>query len=277
MMASTTSPDRVPGTRRGVEIADTTLAVHVRGAGPPVLLVRGGGEDASMLAGQAESLAVAGYQVIAYDRRGTGGSGRENWPGSGAQQHADDAAALLAALDVDQATVLGLSSGGVIGLALAARHPGRVGRVIAWEPPAVGVLPGGGAINAQIMAPVQAHLVDHPGDFVGAQAILLSVVVGFPVTVDDPAFEAARANAEAMIRDEPAITLERFAPDAFVDTNVTVALGSDPLELITAAAEQIATWTGTPPLRVVADHEVYLSQPVVLTDVVVRLCPPAVR
>jgi hypothetical protein len=42
-----------------------------------------------------------------------------------------------------------------------------------------------------------------PCDFVGAQAILLSVVVGFPVTVDDPAFEAARANAEAMIRDEP--------------------------------------------------------------------------
>ena len=48
-----------------------------------------------MLAGQAESLAAAGYEVVTYDRRGTGRSGREDWPGGGADQHADDAAALI--------------------------------------------------------------------------------------------------------------------------------------------------------------------------------------
>ena len=56
------------------------------------------------------------------------------------------------------------------------------------------------------MAPVEDHLAAHPGDFVGAQAILLSAVVGFPVTADDPAFAAARANAEPFVRDEPTIT-----------------------------------------------------------------------
>ena len=49
----------------------------------------------TMLAGQAESLAAAGYEVVTYDRRGTGRSGREDWPGGGAAQHADDAAALI--------------------------------------------------------------------------------------------------------------------------------------------------------------------------------------
>ena len=48
-----------------------------------------------MLAGQADALAAAGYEVVTYDRRGTGRSGRDDWPGRGAGQHADDAAALL--------------------------------------------------------------------------------------------------------------------------------------------------------------------------------------
>ena len=95
----------------------------------------------------------------------------------------------------------------MIALDLAARHPDAVGRVVAWEPPAAGVVPGGDTITAEIMAPVEAHLAAHPGDFVGAQALLLSAVLGFPVSVDDPAFAAARANAEPFVRDEPAITL----------------------------------------------------------------------
>ena len=75
------------------------------------------------------------------------------------------------------------------------------------------------------MAPVQAYLADHPRDFIGAQAILLSKIVGFPVAVDDPAFAGARANAEPMILDEPTITLQRFEPESFAGLDVTVASG----------------------------------------------------
>ena len=183
----------------------TTLRVERRGAGDPLLLVHGGGEDAAMLAGQAADLAGVGYEVVTYDRRGTGGSGREHWPGDGADQHADDAAALIAELGWDDPTVVGVSSGGVIALDLVARHPDAVGPVVAWEPPAAGAIPGGAEASAAIMAPVDAHLAVHPGDFVGAQAVLLSAVIGAPVAVDDPAFAAARANAEPFIRDEPTI------------------------------------------------------------------------
>jgi pimeloyl-ACP methyl ester carboxylesterase len=263
-----TTMNTTPDIRSTVAVRGTNLHVEQQGDGPPLLLIHGGGEDASMLAAQAGSLAGAGYRVITYDRRGTGRSGREDWPGNGADQHADDAAALLAELDAGPAVVVGVSSGGVVALALAARHPDAVGRVVAWEPPALGVVPGAEAMNAAFTAPVDAHLADHPGDYVGAQAILLTGILGFPVSVDDPAFAATRANAEAMIRGEPIITLRPFPPGELAGAPVTVAVGSAPNGVVAAAVEHLAAQTGRDPVAVEGDHQVYLTDPAVLTAVV---------
>ena len=259
--------------RDHVSVAGTALAVERRGSGRPLLLIHGGGEDAAMLAGQADSLATAGFQVISYDRRGTGRSGRENWPGRGADQHADDAAGLLHALAVGPAIVVGVSSGGVIALDVASQHPEVVDSVVAWEPPAAGVVPDGDAITAEIMVPVLAHLDDHPGDFVGAQAILLSTIVGFPVTVDDPAFAAARANAEPMILDEPTITLKRFTPESLSGVDITIALGNGPLELISAVARQFELWTDCLTLVVDSPHQAYLTDQSIITRIVRSTVP----
>jgi pimeloyl-ACP methyl ester carboxylesterase len=250
-------------------VAGTTLHVEQRGDGPPLLLVHGAGEDVTMLAGQAEALAAAGYRVISYDRRGTGASGREDWPGAGADQHADDAAALLGALGAAPATVLGVSSGGVVAMALAARHPDAVTRVVAWEPPAAGVLHGADAATAAIMEPVEAHLREHPDDWVGAQALLLTAILGFPVSSDDPAFAAARANAEPMVRDDPTITLRPFTAAELTAAPVTVAVGTAPNELVDAATAVLAELTGTERAVVPgADHEVYLTDPAVLAALI---------
>ena len=129
-------------------------------------------------------------------------------------------------------------------------------------------LPGGAEASAAIMAPVEAHLADHPGDFVGAQAILLSAVIGAPVTVDDPSFAAARANAEPFIRDEPDITSAALDEAAVRGADVTIGVGSAPNELVAAAVDVLAGWTGHPPVQVAADHEVYLADPSVLTAIV---------
>jgi pimeloyl-ACP methyl ester carboxylesterase len=267
-----TSTSTSPAVRRHqVEAAGTSFAIEERGDGDPLLLVHGGGEDASMLAAQADSLAATGFHVVTYDRRGTGGSGREAWPGGGAAQHADDAAALLRSLDLHDATVVGVSSGGVVALDLAARHPDVVGRVVAWEPPAIGLLPGAEEINAAVMAPIDEHLAAHPGDFEGAQALLLTTIIGAPVSVDDPAFAATRANAEPMIRDEPAITLGTFEQEALADLDVTVAVGSAPIEPIQSAAAVLAEVTDRATVRVEGDHEVYLFDPSVLTGIVTSL------
>lgn len=258
----------ITSTTSTLAVLGTDLYVEQRGDGPPLLLIHGGGEDASMLAAQADDLATAGYQVITYDRRGTGRSGRDDWPGNGADQHADDAAALLAELDTGPAVVVGVSSGGVVALALAARHLDVVDRVIAWEPPALGVVPGAEAINAEFMAPIEAHLATHPGDYVGAQAILLTAIVGYPVSVDDPAFSAARANAESMIRGEPAITLRPFPDGELANAPVTVAVGSTPNEAVAAAVKGLTDQIGRDPTTVDGDHQVYLSDPTVLTSVI---------
>ena len=127
------------------------------GTGPSVLLIHGAAEDVGMLGAQAEAIAARGFRVIWYDRRGTGGSTRDDWPGGGADQHADDAAGLLRSLDALGAIVLGFSSGAVVALALAARHPEVASQVIAWEPAAVGMLPGGADMHAEIQARVRAH------------------------------------------------------------------------------------------------------------------------
>lgn len=156
----------------------------------------------------------------------------------------------------------------MIALDLAVRHAQIVDRVIAWEPPAAGVVADGPAPTAAIMAPVEVHLREQPGDFVGAQAILLSAILGTPVARDDPAFATARANAEAFVTDEPAITLVDLDGNALRGRDVTVAVGSAPNDLTADAVGRLAEWTRRDPVRVEADHEVYLTDPSVLTAIV---------
>ncbi|QEO14922.1 alpha/beta hydrolase [Agromyces intestinalis] len=251
-----------------VTVNGTTLYYERRGNGAPLLLVHGAGEDAGMLADQAAGFAAVGYDVVTYDRRGTGASGREDWPEAGAAQHADDAHALLGALDLGPTTVVGLSSGGVIGLSLAERHPETVARLIAWEPPAVGVVFGGAAMTAEVMAPIEAHLAEHPGDYIGAQAILLTYVLGFPVTTDDPAFEPARRNAESMIRDDPTITLQPFDAGSFVGRDITLAIGDQPNGIVAAASDSLQALGDLKLVQVAARHNVYFEDPRVLAGIV---------
>ncbi len=245
------------------------LSFHVTGEGPPLLLIHGGAEDAGLLAPQAEAFAARDMRVIRYDRRGTGASTRAGWPGGGVAQHAEDAAALLRELDAVPAAVLGFSSGGVVALALAARHPQLVTEAVAWEPAALGMLPGAAALHAGIMAPVEAHLEGHPGDWPGAYAVLLGVLSEGRADLDSPVVARMAVNAEAMLRDDgPVLAAHAFAPGELPADRVTVAVGEDASPLHAAIAERLTAQLGTSPLVVAGadDHEVYLDRPDVLAD-----------
>ncbi|MDT8275519.1 alpha/beta hydrolase [Roseomonas mucosa] len=97
------------------------------GAGKPVVLIHGWPVNADMWEYQAPFLAENGCRVIAYDRRGFGRSGQP-WSGYDYDTMADDLAAILDALDLRDATLVGFSMGGGEVARYLSRHGGS-GRV----------------------------------------------------------------------------------------------------------------------------------------------------
>src|SRR6476660_3782576 len=97
-----------------VQAGQTALEVVRRGRGMPLVLVHGFPLDHSMWHTQIELLSSR-FLVIAPDLRGFGGSPAVAGTAT-MEQMADDLAALLDALDVDEPVVLcGLSMGGYVG------------------------------------------------------------------------------------------------------------------------------------------------------------------
>jgi len=95
---------------------------------PPVLLVMGMGFSARAWGSLPERLS-RDFRVVVFDNRGAGGSTAPPRP-FGMDDLADDAAAVLDAARVGRASVFGISMGGMIALALALRHPERVGALV---------------------------------------------------------------------------------------------------------------------------------------------------
>ena len=97
------------------------------GTGQPVVFLHGFPLDRRMWAPQTEALA-AQARCIAPDLRGFGETPLATplAPPLSMEQYADDVAALLDALAVERATVVGLSMGGYVAFALWRRHPERV-------------------------------------------------------------------------------------------------------------------------------------------------------
>jgi pimeloyl-ACP methyl ester carboxylesterase len=118
-----------------------SLYYEERGAGEPVLLIMGTGADHSLWDDTAAAFAER-YRVITFDNRGTGASDQPPDPESYTMRVlADDAAALLDALEVGRAHVAGLSLGSTVVQELAINHPDKVaslqlhctwGRTDAW-------------------------------------------------------------------------------------------------------------------------------------------------
>lgn len=96
---------------------------EIHGTGLPLVLLHG-----SFLWAPNYPTLSQGRQVIAIDMQGHGRTADINRPFT-FEQMADDTAALLKYLKIEQCDVFGYSMGGTIGLALAIRHPGLVRRL----------------------------------------------------------------------------------------------------------------------------------------------------
>jgi pimeloyl-ACP methyl ester carboxylesterase len=109
------------------------LYVEVTGEGLPVLGIHGTPSSALLWVDAAAVHAEHGRRAIIYDRRGFGRSGPPPSEASDLDEHVEDAAALLEALDAVPAVVIGRSTGGLIALALAQRRPDVVHALVLLE------------------------------------------------------------------------------------------------------------------------------------------------
>ena len=110
-------------------INNQKIAYESKGSGRPVLLVHGFPLNREMWRAQIDALATS-HQVIAPDLRGFG----ESDPPSGdvpMADHADDLAALLDYLQIDQpVAIAGFSMGGYVTFEFWRRHKDRVGSMM---------------------------------------------------------------------------------------------------------------------------------------------------
>jgi non-heme chloroperoxidase len=106
------------------------------GTGTPVVFSHGWPLNADAFEDQMVFLGEHGYRVVAHDRRGHGRSSQP-WSGNEMDTYADDLAALLAALDLEGATLVGHSTGG----GEVARYIGRHGTSRVAKAVLIGAVP----------------------------------------------------------------------------------------------------------------------------------------
>src|SRR3954452_208227 len=119
-----------PSTASGTARPDlhTRLYWESTGEGEPVLLVMGLGLSGRAWWRTVETLS-RDFRVITFDNRGVGRS-RGLTAAYTTEALADDAVAVLDALEIARANVYGLSLGGMVAQQLALRHPRRVSSLV---------------------------------------------------------------------------------------------------------------------------------------------------
>ena len=128
-------------TARTVALGNRQIHLHEFGAGPPVLMLHGGGPGASGLSNYARNIdaLAARFRVLVPDLPGYGGSSKGV---NSEDPFGDLAAAMLALLDalgIDRAHVVGNSLGGACALRMALEQPGCVDRLVLMGPGGIGI------------------------------------------------------------------------------------------------------------------------------------------
>ncbi|MES2606366.1 MAG: alpha/beta fold hydrolase, partial [Pseudomonadota bacterium] len=132
-LLTTTSLQAADAELKRIAINGGELEYEVIGSGEPVLLIHGTGVAATFYNVMREP-SLAGYQLIRYHRRGFAGSSRTPDPFT-MQDHAADANALLTALGISKAHIVGHSFGASTSLQLALDAPELVHDLVVIEPP----------------------------------------------------------------------------------------------------------------------------------------------
>jgi pimeloyl-ACP methyl ester carboxylesterase len=124
---------------KDIKTPEVTIHVRVGGSGPAVVLLHGFGDTGDMWTPLAVALAKD-HQVIVPDLRGLGLSSR---PATGYEKknQAGDIRAVLEALGVDQAVIIGHDIGTMVAYAYAARYRDKTNKLVVMDAPVPGIPP----------------------------------------------------------------------------------------------------------------------------------------
>ncbi|HEX7071945.1 MAG TPA: alpha/beta hydrolase [Rhodothermales bacterium] len=119
---------RTPELKGYAEINGVELYYEVHGDGPPLIMLHGGVTPSEMFGAPLAEMAKE-HKVVALHYQGHGLSKDSRRPWS-YEVFADDVAALMGHLGIRKASVMGYSSGAIVALQTAIRHPQLVDKLI---------------------------------------------------------------------------------------------------------------------------------------------------
>jgi pimeloyl-ACP methyl ester carboxylesterase len=158
--------------------SDGPVGYRQIGHGPPLVLIMGFGGTMNDWAPDFVDSLAAGHRVVIFDNAGIGRTGSLPSPLT-VTAMADQTSALISALGLGRADVLGWSMGGMIAQALAVQHPGQVNHLVlaATQPGTGRSLPIPAAAAAEVSSgnPASVLTVLFPP---GEQAAVAAYVAG---------------------------------------------------------------------------------------------------
>jgi pimeloyl-ACP methyl ester carboxylesterase len=119
------------GEIKKVHVGDIDIGYKMFGKGDPIVLISGYSAPLEFWDSTLLEKLASNHTVITFDNRGIGNttSGNKNFT---IPQLADDTSALLDALNIKKADVMGWSMGGFIAQELALSHPNKIGKLIIY-------------------------------------------------------------------------------------------------------------------------------------------------
>ncbi len=262
-------------------IGAVEVEYEVRGEGDPLLLIHGA-LIADAMKPLVSDLALEGFRCINFHRRGYAGSSAVTGP-VGVEEHADDAAALLKLLDIERAHLVGHSSGGLIALGVACRHPDLVDSMVLLEAPLLD-LPAGAAF-VEAVGPLVARFA--AGDGAGAVHDFLGAVGGdgwrttLERTVPGGLAQAERDAATFFTSELPGVGAWKFGPAeaAQLAMRVLAVVGGESAPLFVESHRQLISWIEGAQEALVQDatHLLQMEQPAEVARSIAAFCRSVAR
>ena len=203
--------------------------------------------------------------VVTYDPRGYAASTVDDPDAPcSVELRADDVNAILDDLGAESADLFGSSGGAVTGLALVARHPGRIRTLVAHEPPSLLLLPDAAEQRANTEAIIDTFHRRVRGGW----------AISWPtpdstcrpaMRPTDAAPSPSRAPNRPVLRHRPATDVS-YIPDIDAlkagPTRVVVGIGADSGKLLTyRTSTALAELLGSAPVSFPGDHGGFMGAP----------------